>query len=394
MAYQGLSIEERVDALVKYLSEEKNLELVEEIKNDELEENQFAFLMKDIDGNDEILCIAVSKYDNMVLESSYGEFLTVNDNEANDVHQESLENVIDDIGLEAFSPFAKDYILENCINNSEWFEEHFEEDTKCYYEDIANEGGNKPFESRQQEELFEILFENLFPNADIDKILEAKDNISGIKDDIEELENEINNLEEERNDLEIELDDIQSEIDNLQEEKDNLEDENEINKKNDEILKLENKFDLTDEKIADLNLDIEIKNDELSELQDKLYNYEADFTDEIQEFFIDYDRNVDDYIEQAVEKRKSEENSFYEWFEFNFGKDAVADLLKDGQITLDIQAVSEYVISIDGRAGELARYDGKEEYVVIENDTVYIYKIDDTELDLGLGDNDREIVKE
>lgn len=77
------------------------------------------------------------------IKSSYknNEFLVCTDEEADKEHHDSFMNLVDDLGLSAFSKSAQEYILENFIDEdkSDWFDNAYEECTRSYAEDIINE---------------------------------------------------------------------------------------------------------------------------------------------------------------------------------------------------------------------------------------------------------------
>lgn len=75
-----------------------------------------------------------------------------------------IENVVDDLGLEAFTPDFQTWITENALEEG-WFEDTQRESYTYYVEDIENEN-DETFENRLISELYEedILTEEDFDN--------------------------------------------------------------------------------------------------------------------------------------------------------------------------------------------------------------------------------------
>ena len=95
-------------------------------------------------------------YTDNVFETSDGEeYLVVTDEEADDEFYQYEENLIDELGLDAFSDWAKDYIIENCVD-IEWFEDFYHEDYESYANDIETESASSDeYENRLEEEMAE-----------------------------------------------------------------------------------------------------------------------------------------------------------------------------------------------------------------------------------------------
>ena len=95
-------------------------------------------------------------YTDNVFETSDGEeYLVVTDEEADDEFYQYEENLIDELGLDAFSDWAKDYIVENCVD-AEWFENFYYEDYESYANDIETESASSDeYENRLEEEMAE-----------------------------------------------------------------------------------------------------------------------------------------------------------------------------------------------------------------------------------------------
>ena len=91
-----------------------------------------------------------------VFETSDGEeYLVVTDEEADDEFYDYEAELIDELGLDAFSDWAKDYIIENCVD-TEWFENFYYEDYESYANDIETESASSDeYENRLEEEMVE-----------------------------------------------------------------------------------------------------------------------------------------------------------------------------------------------------------------------------------------------
>ena len=95
-------------------------------------------------------------YRDNVFETSDGEeYLVVTDEEADDEFYDYEAELIDELGLDAFSDWAKDYIIENCVD-TEWFENFYYEDYESYANDIETESASSDeYENRLEEEMAE-----------------------------------------------------------------------------------------------------------------------------------------------------------------------------------------------------------------------------------------------
>ena len=93
--------------------------------------------------------------DNMFETSDGEEYLVVTDKEADDEFYQYEENLIDELGLDAFSDWAKDYIIENCLD-VDWFEDYFREYYEGYANDIETESASSDeYANRLEEEMAE-----------------------------------------------------------------------------------------------------------------------------------------------------------------------------------------------------------------------------------------------
>ena len=192
-------------------------------------------------------------YDDTVFEVNGEEYRVLDDAEADEAVVNDIENIIDDMGLEAFTPAMKDWIVSNAIDNSEWFDEALEEDMNNYVDYMSD-----------------------------DEVVENAIDYNVIDEDDAYVEDEDGNQE------------------------------------------------------------------------------------------INPDLDIEDLGEKLVEELVSREPDAYEWYVDNFGEDSVRDLIKEGTLTLDYQAIVDEVISWDGRGNSLAYYDGDE--IELDNG-LYAYRL-------------------
>lgn len=136
----------------------------------------FKFLKED---NDECKLKDIKNtYDNM-FDTPYGEYVVLTDNEADEQHRDSLESLIDDIGIIdvfGYDTWQWNYIVDNFLKDN-GIEDIMFEDYKSYYNDIEYEG-DEIFDNRQIKEITEMLANNdiiSFDLEDIVKYLEIKD---------------------------------------------------------------------------------------------------------------------------------------------------------------------------------------------------------------------------
>ena len=95
-----------------------------------------------------------SNYDSNLFthEESGEEYLVCTYDEAYEYARQDIENIFEDLGLEAFTPSFQEWIINNAIDESA-FDSWQEESNRSYCEDIANERGNG-FENRLVEECY------------------------------------------------------------------------------------------------------------------------------------------------------------------------------------------------------------------------------------------------
>lgn len=192
-------------------------------------------------------------YDDTVFEVNGEEYRVLDDVEADEAVVDEVENLIDDLGIEAFTPYMRDWIVDNAIDNIDWFDDALEEDMNYYVGDLSD-----------------------------DEVVEEAINYGVIDEDDAYVEDEDGNQE------------------------------------------------------------------------------------------INPDLDIEDLGEKLVDELIDREPDAYSWYIYNFGEDSVRDLIKDGTLTLDYQAIADEVISWDGRGNSLASYDSEE--IELDNG-LYAYRI-------------------
>lgn len=126
----------KINALLNYLGETKETATVETLKHDD---NKTVFV------------------DNM-------EYIILTDEEADEYYKEYQLSLIEDLGLEGFSDWAKNYILDNfTYSHSEMFEDIQYEDAVSYVDDLKY-GGDlddelSRYSCKNEEELIDLLCE-------------------------------------------------------------------------------------------------------------------------------------------------------------------------------------------------------------------------------------------
>ena len=83
------------------------------------------------------------------------EYMVLTDDEAEEEFYNYESDLIEECGLDAFTDWARDYIIENCLD-VDWFEDYFREDYESYANDIETESANSDeYANRLEEEMAE-----------------------------------------------------------------------------------------------------------------------------------------------------------------------------------------------------------------------------------------------
>ena len=86
-----------------------------------------------------------------------GDYLVLTEDEAYDKALDDIQDTIDDVGMEAFTDYFRDYIINNLLDDYHIREEAIVKGYEGYVEDIEQESSDK-FENRLIEELYENGF--------------------------------------------------------------------------------------------------------------------------------------------------------------------------------------------------------------------------------------------
>ena len=102
----------------------------------------------------EVEDLTVSKYDERVFENEEAdEYIVLTEEEADEAAEESIKELINDMGLESFTEDFQQWILDNCVD-SDWFAEYLEDYERGYIEDIrCEESDYEEYETRLAEEM-------------------------------------------------------------------------------------------------------------------------------------------------------------------------------------------------------------------------------------------------
>lgn len=89
------------------------------------------------------------------------EYLVLTDDEADKEFYNYEENSIEELGLDLFTEWAKEYIIENCLD-TDWFDDCMKNDYENYCADIElEEASNDEYENRLEEEMAEADCNNV-----------------------------------------------------------------------------------------------------------------------------------------------------------------------------------------------------------------------------------------
>ena len=88
-------------------------------------------------------------------ETPEGDYLVVDEDEAEQLARDDIENFIDELGIEGFSEGFKQWIENNALD-TDWFKDAVTESIEAYADDIENESSSDDrFENRLEEEMYE-----------------------------------------------------------------------------------------------------------------------------------------------------------------------------------------------------------------------------------------------
>lgn len=125
-------------------------------------------------------------YNGNVFETSSGEeYLVLEESEVSQYVQDDIESLMDDLGLDTFTPHFQDWILEHACYDSGWFEDVFRESEESYAYDLENESATSDeFNNRLEEEMAEASVDNVddFVEYLLNQIASDGDFIQAFKD--------------------------------------------------------------------------------------------------------------------------------------------------------------------------------------------------------------------
>ena len=298
--------------------------------------------------------------------SPEGAFYVLTEEEADKAVEEYIENFIDDLGIDGFTPSAQEYILENYAEWSDG-EDYMRDDYESYYHDIESESASDEiFTDRLQEELFEKTVGDWRADSNFD--------------DYRIYRHELTEL---------------SECDNLQECCEKIKEFIGLNAEDiitpvftgedictDILINGESTNggygNYSNELISKLNATMYPDTDKEELISQYLEEeYEGYVFENIKEWFEEYEDNKDDLIDEAVQSIIDEYDSPLEWAKFEFGKEFLEHLKKEGELEYDYKGIAEYCSEMDGRGNSLSPWDGRENEEDIDGTTFYIYQQDD-----------------
>ena len=89
------------------------------------------------------------------------EYMVLTYDEAEEEFYNYESDLIEECGLDAFTDWARDYIIENCLD-VDWFEDYFREDYENYANDIETESASSDeYANRLEEEMVEAECEDV-----------------------------------------------------------------------------------------------------------------------------------------------------------------------------------------------------------------------------------------
>ena len=178
---------EEIDGLIQQLT--KLRKSVEERK-DYTNESHTKPLTESFDDEDRINALAaylnidpseISNIYDYEFETPDGDYLVVDEDEAEALAKEDIENLFDDLGLDSFTSDFKDWIIMNALDN-EWFEDAIRESYEYYVEDIEDEASSMGYENRLIEELHD---HQVLSDDDFEEGEDGEPDLATLKDDVD-----------------------------------------------------------------------------------------------------------------------------------------------------------------------------------------------------------------
>ena len=128
-------------------------------------------------------------------ETPEGDYYVVTEDEAEELAKEDIRSLYDDLGLESFTTYFRDWIIMNALDN-DWFEDAIRESYESYVEDIEDEASSMGYDNRLIEEMHD---HQVLSDDDFEEDEDGMPNLRELKEGID-----IDDLKEEFIDLLVE----------------------------------------------------------------------------------------------------------------------------------------------------------------------------------------------
>ncbi len=114
-------------------------------------------------------------------ETPEGDYYVVTQEEAEQLAKEDIENLYDDLGLESFTTYFRDWIIMNALDN-DWFEEAVRESYESYVEAIEDEASSMGYDNRLIEEIHD---HQVLSDDDFEEDEDGEPNLRELKEGID-----------------------------------------------------------------------------------------------------------------------------------------------------------------------------------------------------------------
>lgn len=191
--YKG-KITKKKDGFYMIDDKEKDMFMPNDSLNESFDEDERVQALADylgIDAN-EITPCSWSEYE---FETPEGDYLVVDEYEAETLAREDIENLYDELGLESFTPDFRDWIIMNALD-TEWFADSLRESYGFYTEDIEYEASSMGYDNRLIEEMHD---HQVLSDDDFEVGEDGEPDFRELKDEVD-----IDSLKEEFIDLLVE----------------------------------------------------------------------------------------------------------------------------------------------------------------------------------------------
>lgn len=302
------------------------------------------------------------------------EVLVCTDEQADEEYEQSFMNLIDDIGLDSFSEGARQWILDNYVDEEE-FQRMYEEYTRGYAEDIENEENSSdeytlPVDCSFESKLVEFAYEDGYlSDGDLtytdgmatsyDYSYEKEDILAYYKEQLED--EDMDGIAEFGDKVGVSIDEDADKDESIETIMDIL--ERMDNERSDREITLEVEVSITNRLFQEC-----IENDVISE-SDLVLGENIDESGD----YIGKDSLVELYCDHMEDPGALGYDSAVEWFKDDFGLQELSEYCKKNEHVIDWDGVMEWTKEQDGRGNELSRWDGVEYEEEVNGETYYIY---------------------